>query len=572
MRSRIILAIMAFYVYFSYAYAQKEYFYYSGKQMQLSINNNIVCLSIPKTEKVTRDKILSQVKVEKIVNDDKYDIFVISKSDFNVLTSTKNWEGYKKRIIATNCYMTPEQAIVYSTPYINVRLKDAHDFELLQEYSKSCGFDIIRNVPLMPLWYILSVSPNCNMTPLECANYLCETGLFEESIADFCSDDIELSSEILTPNDPLINQQWGLSNNTYNGVDVSAFSAWDYATGNGVKIAILDTGVDMDHIDLSANISTLSYDTETYTSPSICYLDHATHCAGIAAAVKDNGILVAGVAPNAEIVSISNRLQPSTNSNIKRANGIVWAYNNGVDIISNSWFSSTPHAAIDEAINNAFVYGRQGKGCIVVFASGNQSNSNIVYPANCNDLILAVGSISINGTRYSSSNYGDGLDLVAPGVNVLSTLPNNSSGFKTGTSMACPHVSSVAALILERNPMLTVNQVNTIINSNAKKLSGVNFNVTKPDGTWNNEYGYGLVDAYEAVINTPTTRFIQNETITGNTEIEADSIFVGRNVTNIVPNGNVTLGQGNIILRGNYIHIKNSTTVPLGTILKIGNQ
>ena len=138
--------------------------------------------------------------------------------------------------------------------------------------------------------------------------------------------------------------------------------------------------------------------------------------------------------------------------------------------------------------------------------------------------------------------------------------------------MACPHVAGVAALILERNPELTVTQVNSIICSNAKKLSGVNFNVTKSYGTWNNEYGYGLVDAYSAVTSTPSLTYIQNETITGTRIISSDNIYVGRDVTDRKEYGDVTLGQGNITLKADYIEIRNSTTVPVGTTLTIENQ
>ncbi|MBR5964466.1 MAG: S8 family serine peptidase, partial [Bacteroidaceae bacterium] len=137
--------------------------------------------------------------------------------------------------------------------------------------------------------------------------------------------------------------------------------------------------------------------------------------------------------------------------------------------------------------------------------------------------------------------------------------------------MACPHVAGVAALVLERNSELTVNQVNSIINSSAKKLSGVFFDTTKPDGLWNIEYGYGLVDAYNSVINTPTTVYIQNDTITGTRFISADSIYVGKDVTNTKEYGDVMLGQGNITLKAEYLEIKNSTKVPLGTTIKTEN-
>ena len=353
---------------------------------------------------------------------------------------------------------------------------------------------------------------------------------------------------------------------------LSAPEAWNYATGKNVKIAIIDTGIELNHIDLASNVSNLSFDTETNSSPSIVYENHGTHCAGIAAAVKDNSIQIAGVAPEATIISISNSLKPTTNSRLKRADGIIWAYQHGADIISNSWRSSTHHVAIDEAIQDAFRYGRQGKGCVISFSSGNDFLNTIGYPANCNDTILAVGAIDNTGMRASFSNYGTELDLVAPGVNILSTIPNSQTGYKSGTSMACPHVAGVAALVLERNPELTVNQVNSIINSNAKKISGVTFDVTKPDGLWSNEYGYGLVDAYSSVINTPHVVYIQNDTITGTGVVSADSIYVGRDVTNTKEYGDVILGKGNITFKAGYVEIKNSTSVPLGTTLTIEPQ
>ena len=174
--------------------------------------------------------------------------------------------------------------------------------------------------------------------------------------------------------------------------------------------------------------------------------------------------------------------------------------------------------------------------------------------------------------RSTFSNYGTGLDIVAPGEDILSTIPNNHVDYMSGTSMACPHVSGVAALVLERNPELTVTQVNSIICQNTKKLSEVNFNETKTEGSWNEEYGYGLVDAYSSVINTPEIVYIQNDTITGTRAISANKIYVGRDVTDRKEYGDVILGQGDITLNAKSVIIKNSTTVPLGTKLKIENQ
>ena len=545
--------------------AQTDYYYYRGGKIPLTVNESKICVNIPNNKEILCEGILKEIKIIDKIKDADFDISIVQKSDLTELSSSRSWKEGATSVILSPCYKTMDGKEVFSTPYLNVRLKKEEDLNLLLSYAEKYGLRIVKQDSFLPLWYILSVSSETGKTALEIANTLWESGVFTSSVPDLCSDDMICS------NDPLFNQQWGLHNNTYTGIDISIESAWNYATGKNIKIAILDKGVDTSHVDLASNIGSLSFDTETGTSPSVLYGDHGTHCAGIAAAIKDNDIQIAGVAPNATIISISNSLNVTTNSRLKRADGIIWAFQNGADIISNSWTSSTYHEAIDEAVQEAFSYGRQGKGCVIVFASGNGYSNNLSYPANCNDTILAVGAIGNTGARASFSNYGTKLDLVAPGVDILSTLPNDQTGYMSGTSMACPHVAGVAALVLERNSELTVNQVNSIINSNAKKIPGINFNVTKPDGLWNIEYGYGLADAYNSVINTPSNVYIQNEVIMGNRVISADSIFVGKNVTDDKPYGNVTLGQGEIILKASYIEIKNSTTVPLGTTLKIVN-
>ena len=120
--------------------------------------------------------------------------------------------------------------------------------------------------------------------------------------------------------------------------------------------------------------------------------------------------------------------------------------------------------------------------------------------------------------------------------------------------MACPHVAGVAALILERNSELTVDQVNSIICSNTKKVPNLsNYTELNSYGSWSEQYGYGLVDAYNAVINTPDTVYIQNDTITGTRTISAGSIYVGSDVTNTMAYGDVVLGQGDITLKADYV-------------------
>ena len=555
--------------------AQNDFYYYKGMKMPLSLNEEKVVVSIPKSKAEICERIRANAKVLEKINDDIFDIFVISRSDFNNLTSLDSWSEDEKSMMITSSYFTKRKAEVFASPYLNIQLKNEEDVNLLISYAEMYKLQIVRNMPLTPDWYILSVTPESEKSPLQCANELSESGMFSASVPDLCSEVVACS------NDPLFNAQWGLENqNTgYSNIDISASSAWVHATGKYVKIAIFDGGVDTTHIDLVHNLSYLRYDAETGTSPSryYQYKDHATHCAGIAAAEKDNEIQIAGVAPDATIVPISINFSNTSNFHLKAADGIMWACQHGVDIISNSWHRETKNPALDIAIDYAIKYGRQDKGCIMVFASGNYVNdwsldTDVSYPANCNDTILVVGAIDNHGARWVNSKYGPELDLVAPGVEIISTLPNDSSGMKTGTSMACPHVAGVAALILELNPELTVSEVNSIICSQAKKIPGVSFNVTKTDGTWNNEYGYGLVDAYSSVQATPKIEYIQNDTITDERYIEAEKIYVGRNVTDRKEYGNVVLGPSNDIwLNANRVIIRNSTKIPVGTNLYIGH-
>lgn len=396
------------------------------------------------------------------------------------------------------CYKTEDGESLAITPYLNVKLNKAADYSLLEDAANMYHLTIVSQDEFMPLWYILSITDATDGNSLDVANKLYESGVFAEAIADFSSE-----NDVFCSYDPMIGEQWGLYNSNYDDIDISICSAWSYATGRGIKIGILDEGVDMSHMDLIQNISSLSFDTETGTSPAKLYADHGTHCAGIAAAVRNNGVQIAGVAPDAKIVSISNTLEASANSRLKRADGIVWAYKNGVDVISNSWGSSTKHAAINEAIEAAFKYGREGKGCVIVFAAGNSGTGSVSYPANCNEKILVVGAINANGTRAYFSQYGEKLDVVAPGVNILSTVPGNGTESWQGTSMACPHAAGLAALVLERNPSLTVSQVCNLIEKNTKKVGPKEYNVKGKNGTRNAEYGYGLINAEQTLMNTP---------------------------------------------------------------------
>ena len=404
-----------------------------------------------------------------------------------------------KNVIKVNPNFTNEKGQKLGlSNYLYVKLKSEKDFSTLKEKASQLHIEIIEQNKYMPLWYTLKITKSTPENTLATANSLFETGLFASSQPDFLSDDL------LCTNDPSFGSLWGLNNTSNPNYDINACQAWTITQGAGVNVAVLDQGIFKTHQDLAANMHSLSFNTETGTSPSQIFGDHGTHCAGTIAAIKDNNIQVVGVAPSSKLMDVSNSLAGTANSRIRRADGINWAWQNGAHVISNSWGSSVQYDAINDAIANALQNGRNGKGTIIVFATGNDTASSVAYPANINNDIIAVGAMTSDGTRSSFSNYGTKLDVVAPGSNILSTILNNQIGYKSGTSMATPHVAGVVALILSVNPCLTYKQVIDIIEQTAQKIRPdlYTYSITagRPNGTWNNQMGYGLVDAYAAVL------------------------------------------------------------------------
>ena len=521
MKKYIALFTMLTVVSFTQLFAQKYYYYYNGEKIFLEINPNKASVIFPKGNfpKEIKSMYILEDTI-KVISDDAFYIkvvnFVDTENEKNIeLLKSDLQNNINKDVIVLPAYKNSRGNELIMTNYLNVRLKTDKDIDKLYSIAEKYNLEIVRKSELMPLWYTLNITPKTQETTLNVANAIFETGLFASSFADFSYDGREC---ILDPN---FSQQWGLQNNTYQNIDISACSAWKYSTGKGVKIAIVDEGIEKTHSDLVSNIYNLSYDTETHTSPSGVYGSHGTHCAGIAAAAV-NGILVAGVAPDAKLMAVSNSLGgPNYERNI--AEGIAWAWKNGADIISCSWWCNESDY-IKEAIDSLLLYGRNGKGAIFVKSAGNQYGGTVTFPGGYRPEVLAVSSIDINGEWSYFSSLGNPVDVCAPGNNIYSTLLNNTIGLNSGTSMACPHVSGVAALILEVNPALTGQEVRDIIEQNTKKVGSVGYHNNNPErtnGTWNNKHGYGLIDAYAAVraaCPTPVINFF-NQIVTTNTTV-----------------------------------------------------
>ncbi|MBR6893408.1 MAG: DUF3244 domain-containing protein [Bacteroidaceae bacterium] len=170
---------------------ESHYYYYNGKKIPLTLNENKVIVSIPKECDSTSKRIRANVSVLSTIQDKVFDIFIIPRSDFERLTSQNFWEEDAKSVVLTSSYYSENNKEVYETPYLNVKLKKEEDANLLDSYAEKYKLKNLGSFSQnLPLWYILHVTPNSDKSPLECANELYESGFFASSVPDFASDNV----------------------------------------------------------------------------------------------------------------------------------------------------------------------------------------------------------------------------------------------------------------------------------------------------------------------------------------------------------------------------------------------
>ncbi len=261
--------------------------------------------------------------------------------------------------------------------------------------------------------------------------------------------------------------------------------------GHGVRVAVIDTGIDYNHPDL-ASVYAGGYDFVNNDSDPYDDQYHGTHCAGTIAASL-NGFGVVGVAPEARLYGLKVLSSSGSGSYSDIVSALDWCVQNQIQVASLSLGSSTdPGSQVKAAFDNAYAAG------VVVVASAGTSGSGadtVGYPAKYNS-VIAVGSTTRSDTRSSFSSTGPAVEIAAPGSSILSTYPGNQYEYLSGTSMACPHVSGVAALLLsggisDLNSDGTVNDdVRLALQVTAQDLGAAGRD---------DDFGFGLVDAAAAI-------------------------------------------------------------------------
>ncbi len=317
------------------------------------------------------------------------------------------------------------------------------------------------------------------------------------------------------PNDPFLatSGSWGQPYADLWGLSaINAPAAWDSSQGDGVVVAVVDTGVDYNHPDLAANIWTNpnEVDGNFFDDDGNGFIDdirgwnfvfnnndpsdhngHGTHVAGTIAAVGDNGIGVIGVAWHSHVMAVKALDDSGSGFDFTLAPAIIYAASNGADIINASWGGPDSSQSIEEAIQFA-----TGLGTVFVASAGNSSqDASTFFPASSPEAITVAASDPFGNFAFFS-NFGSKIDVTAPGVDILSLQAAGTflgipvaDGYMRldGTSMAAPHVSGVAALALSQNPAFSTEQVRQVLRSSATP------------NNFDTRFGYGNLNAAAAV-------------------------------------------------------------------------
>jgi len=529
----------------------KGSFYYTADGERIYLDQSEDALAI------TYDEQVPPKDLEKLIRGDEQIAKLIHSPElekrrivlYRLSAPTKvSLEDFAQRILqsaavlyACPVYYMNESPVVVTDEFI-VAFKPDVSLETINELNAANNVEIVEEFDFAEATYLLRHVTLGECRTLDLVQHYFETNLVEYAEPNFIHV-ITLDSPF-TPNDPLFSQQWHLTR-------IDAPNAWDITRGSrSVIIAVIDDAVEVDHEDFDGGSAAKVapgrdvVNGDNDPRPSAASEMHGTAVAGVATAEGNNNRGVSGMAPNCRLMGIRFIAAPTVAA---MANAFNFAANNGASVINNSYSSSSVGPTLQTAITNALNNGRGGKGCVILFSTG---NDNGLVAANNGfaliDGVIAVAASNDQNVRSGYSNFGPEVSINAPsdgtsGINKTTIwIPNLGSSFQEdgsslaifttdrtgnagynppssgsdpagtatnytgtfgGTSSACPLAAGVAAVVLSVNPDLTRQQVKYLLEATADKIDSANTNAVgryQPNGhsQW---YGYGRVNAFEAV-------------------------------------------------------------------------
>lgn len=280
------------------------------------------------------------------------------------------------------------------------------------------------------------------------------------------------------PNDTLYSEyQWNLP-------QIATESGWSVSKGSkDIVVAVIDTGVQADHPDLQGRLVE-GVNIVDPSSPPDDDVGHGTHVAGIISAAVNNGEGVAGMTWYTKIMPVKALDSTGAGSTYSVAEGVLWAVDHGANVINMSLGNYAQAEFLHDALKYAYDH-----GVVLVAASGNDNTDRPGFPAAYPE-VLAVAATNPDKTRAEYSNYGDYIDIAAPGTNIPSTYPGSRYAALSGTSMASPHVAALASLVRAVNPQLSNEEVMDVLRRTARDLGAQGKD---------NDFGYGEIDVKSAL-------------------------------------------------------------------------